>query len=231
MSKEPNQQRRQIPNNPGVRKLVEGLKKWSRSPDENILPDGFSGWHERGYLPHRDESGLTQFVTFHLADALPKSVRVKLQAELKVEDEHKKRKAIEAHLDQGNGVCHLKSPEVAGLVQQAFLHHQAMWYELKAWVIMPNHIHVLFRTKDVSMSVIIKEWKRFTAREANRLLKRSGAFWAADYWDTFIRDVEHEQRAVRYIENNPVKACLAREASDWSWSSARMRDVCGRLTT
>jgi hypothetical protein len=51
-----------------------------------------------------------------------------------------------------------------------------------------------------------------------------------DYWDTFMRDSEHELRTRQYIETNPVKAFLAREAKDWPWSSARLRDEHGRLT-
>ncbi len=89
---------------------------------------------------------------------------------------------------------------------------------------MPNHVHVLFKTGDTPMSVIIKEWKRYTAREANRFLKRKGAFWEEDYWDVYIRDSEHLQKVIRYIENNPSKAGLVEEASKWMWSSARFRD-------
>ena len=71
--------------------------------------------------------------------------------------------------------------------------------------------------------------KRHTARQANRLLGRQGPFWQEDYWDTWMRDSQHEARAVRYIENNPVKPGLARTSTAWQWSSARFRDQYGRL--
>ena len=61
------------------------------------------------------------------------------------------------------------------------------------------------------------------------LLGRTGEFWHADYFDTFMRDSVHERRTIRYIENNPVKAKLARSAKDWPWSSARFRDEYGNL--
>src|SRR5688572_18052907 len=56
------------PHNPGVRDLVAGRRRWSSPPKMKDAKQGFRGWHERGYLPHRDEPGLTQFVTFHLTD-------------------------------------------------------------------------------------------------------------------------------------------------------------------
>jgi len=54
------------PHNPGVRELVEGKRRWSSPAKPEDARQGFRGWNERGYLPHRDEPGLTQFVTFRL---------------------------------------------------------------------------------------------------------------------------------------------------------------------
>jgi type I restriction enzyme R subunit/putative DNA methylase len=54
-------------------------------------------------------------------------------------------------------------------------------------------------------------------------------FWAEDYFDTYMRDAEHELKTRRYIENNPVKALLVREPAEWPWSSARFRDKYGVL--
>lgn len=67
------------------------------------------------------------------------------------------------------------------------------------------------------MAKIVQGWKRHTAREANQLLGQNGAFWQPDYWDTYMRDDEHQQRTVRYIRNNPVKAGLAAKADEWPW--------------
>ena len=49
------------------------------------------------------------------------------------------------------------------------------------------------------------------------------------YFDRYIRDEAHFRKAVRYTENNPVKAGLAREPVGWQWSSARWRDEYCRL--
>src|SRR5205823_6383836 len=87
----------------------------------------------------------------------------------------------------------------------------------------------LFRVGDKPMGAVIGDWKQYTAREANKLLKRRGQFWAADYWDTFMRDPNHELQARNYAERNPVKAGLVSAAKDWRMSSARCRDEYGRL--
>src|SRR5947209_3929124 len=51
------------PHNPAVRELVANKRRWSSPPKREHAMLGFRGWHERGYLPHRDEPGLVQFVT------------------------------------------------------------------------------------------------------------------------------------------------------------------------
>ena len=87
---------------------------------------------------------------------------------------------------------------------------------------MPNHVHAALRPLgDHDLASTVKCIKGSSAREANRLLKRSGLrFWAKDYFDRRIRDWDHEGRVTRYIENNPVKAGLCADAMDWQWSSA-----------
>ncbi len=201
---------------------------------------GFRGWHERGYLPHRDEPGLTQFVTFHLADSFPGSLRSEWEHFAKVEDDHEQRKLLEAYLDRGRGECHLSCPEIARLVEDNLrqfgegcgLQTRAPGvprYELRAWVVMPNHVHVLFKVGTVAMSETVGAWKRHTGRLANQVLGKTGAFWAEDYFDVFMRGAEHERRTVRYIENNPTKAKLVLDPKEWPWSSARFRDGFGGL--
>jgi menaquinone-specific isochorismate synthase len=78
---------------------------------------------------------------------------------------------------------------------------------------MPNHVHLLFEVKDVPMSVLVDAWKGYTAKKANKLTGRQGKFWQAGYWDTYMRDSEHERRSRRYIENNPLKARLVNSAN------------------
>ena len=89
------------------------------------------------------------------------------------------------------------------------------------WVIMPNHIHILIETRpEWPLYRVIGSFKRYTARVANQLLSRTGAFWARDYFDRYIREAEHYNETVCYIENNPVKAGLCIEPRAWRCSSA-----------
>jgi REP element-mobilizing transposase RayT len=91
---------------------------------------------------------------------------------------------------------------------------------------MPNHVHVVVEMMDgQSLSGIVASWKSFTAHKANALLERKGRFWHADYFDRFMRNEEHLNQTIEYVEQNPVKAGLAARATDWAWSSARLRNV------
>jgi REP element-mobilizing transposase RayT len=240
------------PHNPGVRDLVDGKRRWSSQSKIENLKQGFQGWHERGYLPHRDEPELTQFVTFHLAGSFPKSLRSEWEQLAEIENSRELRERLEAYLDRGLGECYLRQPEIAKLVEDNFRQFgtccgsqsrapkqdncgrpgspsNIVRYELRAWCIMPNHVHVLFKVGAVSMSEIVGAWKKHTGRLANKLLAKQGPFWAEDYFDTYMRDAEHERKTIHYIENNPTNAKLVLDPKAWSWSSARFRDEFGVL--
>jgi REP element-mobilizing transposase RayT len=142
---------------------------------------------------------------------------------------HERRKQLEAYLDKVRGACHLRRDDIAGVVEHLLRLFHSQRYDLRAWVVMPNHVHALFKVDTTPMSEIVEGWKSCTSREAGKLLGRRGQFWEEDYWDTFMREAEDEQKTLRYIENNPVKAGLVRDLKDWPWSSARFRDTYGVL--
>ena len=97
------------------------------------------------------------------------------------------------------------------------------YYELHGYVVMANHIHVLL-TPLVELSKITHSLKRFTAREANRILGLTGQpFWQDESYDHLVRRSDEFERILRYIENNPVKAGLASEPAGFPWSSAACR--------
>jgi hypothetical protein len=66
-------------------------------------------------------------------------------------------------------------------------------------------------------------WKSFSAKQANRILGRTGTFWQEEYYDRFVRDAKHFERVEAYIEWNPVEAGLCVEPEDWAFGSARQR--------
>ena len=89
-----------------------------------------------------------------------------------------------------------------------------------AWVVMPNHVHLLVEVWDKPLAGLVKSWKGYSARQINRILGRTGPLWQEEYWDRYIRNEEHFQKALRYVEGNPVRARLVRESADWPFSSA-----------
>jgi putative transposase len=176
------------------------------------------GWYSRGYLPHFDSPETVQFVTFRLADSLPKAV---VQALATLPDNLAQ---TDERLDAGWGACWLGRSEVAQLVEEALLYFDKDRYRLLAWCIMPNHVHVVVEAVEGNrLGAIVQAWKSFTAHQANNVLRRNGPFWHKDYFDRFIRDEGHLARTIDYVESNPVKAGLASTANSWSWSSARRR--------
>jgi putative transposase len=160
---------------------------------------------------------------------VPRELCSEWEVLLKIEDDRKRRIQVEAYLDKGRGACQLQQREIAEIVENSFRFRHGQDYELRAWVIMPNHVHLLFKVFSIPMSQLINAWKGFTAKRANKFLGRSGQFWQDGYWDTFMRDGAHERRTQRYIEENPVKAGLVVSGKEWPWSSMHFRDAYERL--
>jgi REP element-mobilizing transposase RayT len=174
-------------------------------------------WRSRGYLPHVDGPNLVQHVIFRLADSLPAELQTQL-AQARRDD---RLLAIDAALDQGHGRRDLAIPAIAELVQTALLTFDAHRYALIAWCVVPNHVHALLSPgPGYRLDRITHSWKSYTAKEANRLLRRSGAFWAREYFDRFMRESDHLASTAAYIEGNPVRAGLCESVSDWRFSSA-----------
>ena len=129
---------------------------------------------------------------------------------------------IQDYLDAGHSSCVLRHEHVASLVQAALLHGDDVQYRLLAWVVMPNHVHVLVEMlPGYPLYQVVQAWKSVTARRANVLLGRKGTLWQRDYFDRYIRDERHMERAIVYIHGNPVKAGLVARAEDWPFGSAR----------
>ena len=227
-----------------LRELVADKNRWSDrqlTGEERAL--GFLGWHERGYLPHCDFPGLVQFVTFRLADSMPVSRRGEWEHLLKIEDDREKRTKLEEYLDRGVGKCHLREPIIAKLAEEALLFFHGQRYEMLAWCVMPNHVHVLVHVWQTPLGKMVQSWKRFVATETERRsptrrvsenptnapARRAALQWQREYWDTFMRDAAQEKTAVRYVENNPVKAKLCGVKEHWLFSSARFHDEYARL--
>ncbi len=187
-------------------------------------------WHSRGYLPHIDGKNLIQHITFHLADSLPRQAVERMHRQLQhlpePQQEQERRQRIQDLLDAHAGSCLLRHDVFAAIVQESLLHGDGDRYRLIAWVIMPNHVHVMLQLAEYPLSKIVQSWKRHTSFQIHRMLANeghadgSGALWHREYWDRYMRDDRHLHATRNYIEENPVKAGLVTTASQWKWSSA-----------
>jgi hypothetical protein len=143
-----------------------------------------AGWHSRGYLPHFEGGEIAQTINLRLADSLPRRVLERWNQELthdRIKNAAVVRQRIERYLDQGYGACALGNKRVAQMVQQSLLHFDGERYWLSAWVVMPNHVHLLLTPNSSwPLSRIMKVFKSYTSHEANRILDRRGQFWMKD---------------------------------------------------
>jgi putative transposase len=187
------------------------------------------GWHSRGYLPHLNAGDMLQHITFHLADSLPAKAleRIRWELELLPESDRTiaRRRRMHELLDAGRGDCALANPACAELVERSLLHGDGDRYRLLAWVVMPNHVHVLIETHaEWPVSKLVQSWKRHTARRIHQLLASApDPFWQREYWDRYVRGEDHLAITQDYIEQNPVKAGLVAEAAQWRFGSARLK--------
>ncbi len=114
--------------------------------------------------------------------------------------------------------------------------------EIYAWVIMPNHLHLIIgRNGEQNLSQIIRDLKGYTSREIKKsleknsgslmyqILEQSGTLNSRNknfqLWQQHNHPIEmstdfmFDQR-VNYIHANPVKAELVTFPEEWKWSSA-----------
>ena len=173
----------------------EGLSSTGVPPvsTTGILPMEQLGIAKRhgARLPHWTQIGATYAVTFRLADSLPAAVveswrREREGIEQRARDQNREltlperrelqdlyAQKVDSILNNGRGACYLKDERVAGAVQDALRHFHGDHYELIAWAVMPNHVHVVVRPLgDHQLPDILHSWKSFTAKQANDILNR-----------------------------------------------------------
>jgi putative transposase len=121
-----------------------------------------------------------------------------------------------------SGVFYLRQPAIADMVVEAIQYNAETLrhYDLHSFVVMPNHVHLLVTPK-IELPKVTKSLKGITAKRANALLSLSGSpFWQDESYDHLVRNDREFEKIRRYIEENPVRAGLVSEASEYRWSSA-----------
>ena len=199
----------------------------------------------RRHLPHIQPPGATLFVTTRLAGSIPAEVIRQLLAEAETVEaqlaripdpqERAKRAYLERRRSFGKwdrvldtsqrGPFWLREPQIANLVVESIHYRDGEVYDLDAFCVMPNHLHLVFtplrRAEEdgyYALQAIMHSLKRHTARQANLLLRRQGAFWQQESYDHVVRDEAEWERIIIYVLNNPVKAGLVTRWTDWPWT-------------
>jgi REP element-mobilizing transposase RayT len=210
----------------------------------------FSDRITRGMLPHWYRPGHAHFITYRLADSIPvdklRLWRQERQAALDLgpkthefRERMHKRFFVEydRYLDVSSERKWLADPRIADIVRENLYHHASRKYQLLAWCIMSNHVHVVLQPLELGrsdadagsighvsdevrdscspLSSIMHSLKSYTANRANELLGRRGRFWQPESYDDGIRDLDELQRIVTYVIGNPVHAGLCAAAVDW----------------
>ncbi len=202
-------------------------------------------------LPHIAPIGACFFVTFRLGDSLSQEVIKKISGKMKeaiaILDKEKPEgykkeilrqkkkffKKYDHQLDEKPyGACYLNQDKVAKVVSDKIKSMDGEKYDLIAYCIMPNHVHLLL---DFSIQIvdkngfymdslpenytqlhqIMKAIKGGSAYEANKVLDRIGTFWYKDSYDHFVRNEKEYWNIINYIINNPVKAGLVEDWKDY----------------
>ena len=195
---------------------------------------------DASYLPHWKLDGAIYAVTFRLADSLPQEALVrykdrrdgiaaKIQAladsdtsrsqmdklnGLRDELNQLEQSIIDAELNKGKGSCLFSNAVNADLLEGAMRHFDGKRYELLAWSVMPNHAHVVLKTRPGErLDKILHSWKSFSAHEINKSSGSSGGVWQKESYDHLVRDREDLWNQVHYVLENPGKAGLL----GWRW--------------
>jgi len=136
-------------------------------------------------------------------------------------------------LDAGYGTRWLEDRRLASAVRDSMLYFAGTRYELLAYVVMPSHVHWVFRPlpawvaeraaqgdRRTAREIILHSFCRHTAVVWNRLRQRSGGLWQRESYDRVVRNDDELKRIVEYVEFNPVKAGLCQRSDEWEFSSA-----------
>lgn len=181
----------------------------------------------KGNLPHWNQQNATYAVTFRLDNSLPESIVQNYRAEkehlqtlisntnqdskltepLEQQLQQLYRTHIEEALDEGHGEAYMKDPAIAKIVADSITHFDGERYQLAAWCVMSNHVHLLIKPlAENTLADILHTIKRHSATEINKQLKRTGTLWKKESYDHIIRDEEDFSNQLEYIKANPIKA-------------------------
>jgi REP element-mobilizing transposase RayT len=179
------------------------------------------------------------FVTFRLKGSIPSRVARELQEEREaLQAKHASDRQVSqlckqqlARVESILDACSpeagiLSRPDCAQTVIDAFSWLvQARGWSVYALTVMPNHTHAVLRNGDGRNADLAKDLgsvKSFTAHRIDKILGRRGSVWQSENFDHWCRSAEESERFIAYTVNNPAKAGLVSNPSDWPWTRLDM---------
>ena len=188
-------------------------------------------------MPHIDMTSHLTFVTFRMADSMPRDVVQRWHSEIDswlkenglagraveeilnsidVDDKLKnelrqfKNRRWHGYLDECYGACVLRHPQARSFVEDSLLHFEGKRYELERFIVMPNHVHLMIQTRPgFQLRKQLTQIMRFSGRKVNSHLKRCGDCWQSEPFDHVVRSAAQFEYLQRYIADNPKKASLS----------------------
>jgi Transposase and inactivated derivatives len=215
------------------------------------MTDGFIFY--RHSLPHIQPENGCFFITFRLTNTISQAILIEMLEERRKEERiiqqgftgeayqneiyglnKKYFGRYDAWLDRcDHGSAWLKDEHIAKVVMEQIQRLNNIRYNLLAYCIMPNHVHLLIDAANFSqistsnldgmtrmypLTDTLGLLKGSTARYCNQILGRSGAFWHHESYDHNVRNSQELERIIRYILANPVKAGLVQDWKTWKFS-------------
>ncbi|MCM8784840.1 MAG: transposase [Candidatus Omnitrophica bacterium] len=179
-------------------------------------------------LPHWQKSDAIYWVTFRLADSLPKEKLNQWKEEYenwlksnpkpwskKQYEEYNEKflKRIENWLDNGYGSCILAKEEILNILKECLFKFDNQRYKIHAAVIMPNHVHLLIEPfPEYTLSDILKGIKGASANAINKKMGTTGKnVWMEESYDHIVRSEKEYYHFLNYIIDNPQKANLSED--------------------
>ena len=181
-------------------------------------------------LPHFQPVEATFFVTFRLAGSIPKDVIRRLRENHQLLEKgilQQKRlfADVDAFLDSNpNEPYWCRENAVAEIVIEAIHYRDTKQYDLQAYTIMPNHVHMMMTLLPGApvLFKVMQHLKRISAKSSNKFLSRTGSeFWEDESYDHVVRDENEFYRILNYILRNPVKAGFVKEWQDCPYTFAK----------
>ena len=92
-------------------------------------------------------------------------------------------------------------------------------FELYGYCLMDNHIHLLLRPVESSISRIMQSLLVSHTQRYHRFHQSGGHVWEGRFKSPVVQDDDHLLAVLRYIEANPVRAGLVKRRGQYRWSS------------